>query len=143
MIELVVSIFIPFILMLVFTCLLVRVILQSRLKILRLNNQRDRNRLKKDIKFALTNIFLNILFICLDVPFFIIVILKMDYTILHNFHTITFCMNFYVLFIFNSIFRNEILRMLRLKKSGSLYYLNSRLQQIKISSIELNLRIFL
>ena len=116
-IELVISILIPFIAMLVFSILLVKVILQVRLRILNINNRRDRNRLKKDIKFAVTNISLNIMFICLDLPFFIIVILKMDTIILNNFHALTFCMNFYVLFITNSIFRHEILRMFGLKKT--------------------------
>ena len=115
-IELVISILIPFIAMLIFTSLLVRVIFQTRLKILNVNNRRDRNRLKKDIQFAITNISLNVLFICLDLPFFILFILKMSTDILNIFHSFSFCMNFYILFITNSIFRHEILKMFGLKK---------------------------
>ena len=117
-IELVISILIPFIAMLIFTSLLVRVIFQTRLKILNVNNRRDRNRLKKDIQFAITNISLNVLFICLDLPYFIIRILKMSTDILNNFHSFSFCMSFYILFITNSIFRHEILKMFGLKKTG-------------------------
>ncbi len=117
-IELVISILIPFIAMLIFTSLLVRVIFKTRLKILNVNNRRDRNRLKKDIQFAITNISLNVLFICLDLPYFIIRILKMSTDILNNFHSFSFCMSFYILFITNSIFRHEILKMFGLKKTG-------------------------
>lgn len=62
-------IFLPFILMLLFSILLILAILKSRLKILKLGTRHDRNRLMKDVKFAISSISLNICYIALILPF--------------------------------------------------------------------------
>lgn len=55
--------------MLLFSILLIYAILKSRLKILKLGTRHDRNRLMKDVKFAISTISLNICYIALILPF--------------------------------------------------------------------------
>jgi len=109
----------PFILMLIFSILLICTILKSRLRILRLNNQHDRNRLKKDIQFAISSIFMNVFYLALTLPFGVYPLISGD--LLTNFYVnilmtlayITLCDSFYILFCFNSVFRREVLILFR------------------------------
>jgi hypothetical protein len=111
----------PFVLMLTFTILLIYTILKSRLKILRLNNQRDRNRLKKDVQFVISSVFMNIFHLLLYLPVTVYTFLGTDfltdlyYNIFLSLVYIDLCDHFYVLFCFNSVFRREFLIIFRLK----------------------------
>jgi len=120
LLEMIFSVLIPSLMTLLFSCLLIRSILESRLKILNLNTQKDRRRLKKDIIFAISTLIINILYILFDLPLFIILIskkLKPNYNFslilpyLGVLQTLAFSMNMYILIIFNSIFRREFLNM--------------------------------
>jgi hypothetical protein len=68
MMDLINSTLIPFLLMFIFSILLIYIIFKSRLRILRLNSSSDRRRLRKDIKFAFTSILLNVAFVSLNLP---------------------------------------------------------------------------
>jgi len=111
----------PFILMMVFSILLIQTILKSRLRIIRLTNQHDRNRLKKDIQFSFSSIFLNIFYLILVLPYYVYVFLggdmKADLSV--NVFMSLFYINsfdhFYILFCFNSVFRRKVLVLFRLK----------------------------
>lgn len=101
----------PFSLMIVFATLLIITIFQSRLRILRMSAIQDRNRLNKDIKFAVTSILLNFIFIILNLP---ICIANVFFEVFYSYYDaflsiyyISYCINFYILFFFNSIFRKE------------------------------------
>ena len=120
LLEMIFSVLIPSLMTLLFSCLLIRSILESRLKILNLNTQKDRRRLKKDIIFAISTLIINILYLLFNLPLFIILIsnkLKPNYTFslitpyLGDLQTLAFSMNLYILIIFNSIFRREFLNM--------------------------------
>ena len=101
----------PFALMLIFSLLMIITIFKSRLKILRLTNSHDRNRLKKDIKFAITSIILNFFFIILNLPLCIQNFVQFENFYIEEinlcFYLSNFCINFYVLIFSNSIIRSE------------------------------------
>jgi hypothetical protein len=121
-----------FILMLLFSILLVHTILKSRLRILRFTNQRDRNRLKKDIQFAISSIFMNFFYLLVYLPACIYRILKSDhfvfktdlFNIFHSIAFMHFCDHFYILFCCNTMFRREVLVRFRLK--SRVYKINTR-----------------
>jgi len=111
----------PFILMLIFSFLLVRTILKTRLRILNLNSQHDRNRLKKDMQFAISSIFMNLFYFLLYLPYCVYLILKIDIltdlfrNVFVPLAAINHCDHFYVLFLFNSVFRRQVLVICKLK----------------------------
>ncbi len=112
----------PFIIMLIFSILLIHTIFKSRLRILRLTNQHDRKKLKKDIQFAFSSIFMNLFYFILFLPLCFFLIFKkydvLDKTEIWNvFYSLSFfnlCDHFYILFCFNSIFRQEVIILFRL-----------------------------
>jgi len=119
MMDLINSTLIPFLLMFIFSILLIYIIFKSRLRILRLNSSSDRRRLRKDIKFAFTSILLNVAFVSLNLPVCIanllIDISEFYYKLLLYLFFISFCINFYLLFAFNSVFRKELLILFKIK----------------------------
>ena len=123
MMDLINSTLIPFILMFIFSILLIYTIFKSRLRILRLNSAVDRKKLRKDIKFAFTSILLNVAFVALNLPVCIANLLNdisdFYYKLLLYLFFISFCINFYLLFTFNSIFRKELLIFLKLSNPES------------------------
>jgi len=109
-IDLIYGFAVPFLFMFTFSGLLIFIIFKSRLKILHLSNQHDRNRLKKDIKFAVSSIFINLFFFILNIVTCVYTNekLSVEYDISLWVYYISFCVNFYILFAFNSIFRKKI-----------------------------------
>ena len=115
-IDLICGTSVPFLFMLTFSGLLIIIIFKSRLKVLNLSNQHDRNRLKKDIKFAVSSIFYNLFFFILNI--FNCINRdhsKIEYDISNWVYCVSFCVNFYILFASNSIFRREIFTFFHLK----------------------------
>ncbi len=110
---------VPFSLMLIFSLLMIITIFKSRLRILRLTNVNDKNRLKKDIKFAVTSIILNLFFILFNLPICIENLIQFDNPYISDinfcFFLSNFCNNFYVFILSNSIFRYEVLSLFNLK----------------------------
>lgn len=103
----------PFSLMISFSLILLHTIFQSRSRISRINTVQDRNRLKKNIKFGISSILINLFFVILHLP---ICIANFFFEFFHNYYDLilsiyysSYCINFYILFIFNSIFRKEVL----------------------------------
>jgi hypothetical protein len=103
----------PFSLMISFSLILLHTIFHSSTRISRINTVQDRNRLKKNIKFGISSILLNLFFVILHLP---ICIANFFFEFFHNYYDLilsiyysSYCINFYILFIFNSIFRKEVL----------------------------------
>jgi hypothetical protein len=101
----------PFFFMIIFSIMIIITIFRSRLRILRLGNIHDRNRFKKDIKFAISSILLNIFFVILNLPLCIGNIIDSENEIFNDVNFCVFlsnfCVNFYILIFSNSIFRKE------------------------------------
>ncbi len=125
---------VPFSLMIVFTSITLRTIFGSRKRIFSIqNNQLHKNNSNsssrtKDIKFAITSVVLNIIFLVLNIPFCIFAIVfshvikfidsEIDYffyvfTLFFNY--INFGTAFFINFVVNSIFRKEFLLLFRIK----------------------------
>ena len=109
----------PFSLMIVFATLLIITIFQSRLRILRMSAIQDRNRLNKDIKFAVTSILLNFIFIILNLP---ICVANLFFEVFYSYYDaflsiyyISYCINFYILAVFNSVFKKELFLLFKCK----------------------------
>lgn len=126
-IDLLNSALIPFILMFLCSMYLTVYVLDQRKRIQK-NTQSTmemKNRkLKRDIKFSLTLIFLNFAFIALNLPINIYFIVDSDsyiwYSILDDLYYSCYAVNFFIYFSFNSIFREEFLIMMRLKNYQSI-----------------------
>jgi len=111
----------PFFIMLAFSIALICVIFQKRLRILNMRSKRDKNRLIRDIRFALSSIMLNITFVTLNLPLCLNNIFFPNasdfwYNVFLIIFYATFSINSYILAFFNSIFRNELLSMFKLKE---------------------------
>jgi hypothetical protein len=100
----------PFFFMMLFSGLLVVSIFKARSRI-RLNNSlRESKRLKQDIKFAISLLSMNLLFILLVLPSEINLFLPFDsdkYLIFASLCNLTYAINFYLNLLTNSLFRRE------------------------------------
>lgn len=106
---------VPFVLMILSTILLTHSIFKSRHRISGTGvNESDRKRFRKDLKFTITSIFLNLVYIFLQMPVSITIFFP-NYWIspvyvfsLFLFYA-SYAVNFYTIITFNSIVRNEFL----------------------------------
>ena len=121
------SALIPFILMFLCSMYLTVYVLDQRKRIQKntLSTMQNKNRkLKRDIKFSLTLIFLNFAFIALNLPINVYFIVDSEsyiwYSILDDLYYSCYAVNFFIYFGFNSIFREEFLIMIRFKNYQSI-----------------------
>lgn len=102
----------PSILMVLFTILIILAIFYSRKKVS--SSIQNNNRLKKDIRFAILSIILNIVYILLSLPVSIVVLFP-DYStnqlyILVNYlYFAAYMVNFFLMISINSLFRSEFI----------------------------------
>jgi hypothetical protein len=123
-IQLVNSCILPFLVMLIFTLLLLCTIFKSRIRMLRLSNRVNQLKLKKDIQFAISSILINFIFFLMNFPACVYETLypsdKTDlYTCLMCLFYSSFCIKFYILFFSNSVFRKQSLIALKFKQKYS------------------------
>ena len=110
---------VPFVFMFIASIVLIYSIIKSRLRILNLTLEQDKKKLKKDIKFAVTILVLNISFlifcfpICLANYFYVYLIDDLFYDFFICLFYLEFCTNFYILVLFNSMFRKEFIALLK------------------------------
>ena len=114
----------PFSLMIIFSTLTVIFLIKSRLRSKRVKNNAENLLRPRDIKFSVTSIALNFSFLVLNLPLVTLNILWVysnfddaDFefynSIVSLFFYINFGMVFYINLFFNSIFRDEILSILK------------------------------
>lgn len=101
---------IPFSLMMLFSFLLIYSIFKSRNRVL--STMSENKRLKRDIRFAFSSFFLNVTFILLNAPTFLVYFVPSFYSHIYVLFTyyilnLSYAVNFYILFITNSLFRKE------------------------------------
>jgi len=100
----------PFFLMLLFSILLIVAIFKSRSTIDLNNTARQIRQRRKDIKVSISLLFMNLLFVLLNLPVEINLFLPFDsdtYTIVNYFYYTSYAVNFYILLATNSLFRRE------------------------------------
>jgi hypothetical protein len=105
-IDLVNRLIVPFLLMIIFSILIIITIFKSRRRM----NNRDNKILSKDVRFAITSITLNIFYILFSLPISIIFFLPQYW--LNPFYVFVFIVfflaysiNFYLIFLTNRLFR--------------------------------------
>jgi hypothetical protein len=110
----------PFITMTFFSCLLIYTINKSRKNILKITSIGTKNNVIKNIKFGITSILMDTSFILLNLPI-ILFNFEVEYEInldlkdlFFNLFYLSSAINFYIIFFLNSIFRNELLKMIGL-----------------------------
>ena len=109
----------PFFLMLLFSILLISTILKSRNTMNSNNTARENQHSRKDIKLSISLLFMNLLFLLLNLPVEINQFLPFDsdkYTIVNYIYYISYAVNFYVLLVTNSLFRKEFYSLFYKKK---------------------------
>ena len=123
--DLVKLIILPFSLMIIFSILLILSIFKSRSRININDSIRERKRLFKDIKFSISLISMNLLFILLNLPIEILSFLAKDYLTFGYLYVafgyiyyLASAINFYLIFLTNSLFRKEFLLLLKIKSKN-------------------------
>ena len=131
----------PFLLMIVFSALLVATIFRSRRRVANAvsSTNNDMKRLKRDIKFAISSFSMNLLFIILNLPLSLMNLsigqsLTDVYLTVYLFYFSYGC-NFYCMLLTNSIFRNEFTSLFIRKKKQNKPISN---QQINNNQIIMN-----
>jgi hypothetical protein len=127
---------IPYTLIIIFTILLIYSLFKSRSRVVSNYTNRPNTTFKRDIKFAFTSISLNAIFFLCNLP--ITFTLYYPYPDLFLFflylHLLSFSINFYLLFIFNSLFRKQFLSFF-IKTENSNNNTNIVAKFIRINSI--------
>ncbi len=117
--DLINSTLVPFLIMLISSLILGMFIFKSRLKMLNLSLERDRVNLKRNIRFCSTILFLNFFFFVLNLPVTLGNVLSifitdpMLYQLLIYIFYFSLSINFYILAVFNNIFKNELVALFR------------------------------
>jgi hypothetical protein len=119
----------PFILMMAATIVTIKCLVSSRKNLERVTNRELKSRREKDAKFALNSVVLNILFVILQVPLVLTYIVPIDdsttFLVVNTICFFLFCLNysisFGIYFLSNSIFRNEFMHLIRLRKSNQVF----------------------
>jgi hypothetical protein len=109
----------PFLLMLLFSILLIIFIFKSRSRIRLNSSEREAKRLRQDIKLSISLLFLNLLFLLLNLPIVTDQFLPFEsdkYTIVSYIYYTSYAVNFYILIFTNSLFRKEFYQLFEKKR---------------------------
>lgn len=125
--------FVPFSLMLTSTVLIIRGLYKTRKRIETHDNLEMKSRKAKDIKFAVSSIVLDFLFIVLKTPqilTYITVISDRATLALYGYSTtlifsVNFSKSFFAYLLSNSIFRKELMKIIKSVKSGNISFTKS------------------
>lgn len=109
----------PFILMTTFSIALILVVIQSRRRVLANGSISEKKTFRKDVKFSISSITFNIFFLIGNLPVSLLLFFPdfinylFMYTIVFWLFYLCYAVNFYILFITNSIFRQETIKFSR------------------------------
>ena len=112
----------PFALMFLFSTLLIISIFRSRMRVM--GTREQAKRLARDIRFSIMTLLMNLLFIILSLPLAIVLFIPGYFTsfafvlTFYIFYS-SYGVNFYVMFITNTIFRSEVISLICFKKQHS------------------------
>jgi hypothetical protein len=123
--DLFLSTVIPAFLMLFSTAMIIFSIFNSTNRMAKHGVAKIKRRIRKDIKFSITSIFLNVVFIILNLPLCVIYLdadnfdkNNLNYIVSLYLFYCTYAINFYLFLVVNSSFRNEFLKLIHLKHSN-------------------------
>lgn len=116
---------VPFCLMLLSSLMIIISLFKSRFRLRHAQagpkerKQQTRKRLKRDIQFAITSIYMNLIFIAFNFPICVALFLdnitSLLYLIMVDLYYSSYVVNFFIYLAFNSLYRDEFLTMLRIK----------------------------
>lgn len=118
---------VPFFLMLLSSVLIISSIFRSRFRLKHAQTaqkeqqKQNRKRLKRDVQFAITSIYMNVLFIAFNLPVCVTLfyndnITSLIYLIMVDTYYSSYVINFFIYLAFNSLFREEFLVMIKIRK---------------------------
>jgi hypothetical protein len=119
--DIVNCVLVPFIIMISFASLLIGAIFKVRRRVNSNNNEREKRRLKQDIKFVISLLTMILFFIILQSPIEYATFLPgfpiSDIYILTSYaYFLTYSINFYILILTNNLFRKEFFSLFLKKK---------------------------
>jgi hypothetical protein len=129
-------ILIPFFLMILFSFLLIRSIFKARRRVDINNSDREHKRLRQDIKVSLSLLLMNLIFILLNLPLTIGLLLPTSYynldlyVLLSYIFNISSAINFYLILLTNSLFRQEFYSLFKIIKKNN----NQQIHVIEIQT---------
>jgi len=133
-------IIIPYSLIITFTILLIISIFMSRSRVISNYTNIQNEIFKKDIKFSFNSLSINIIFIFMNLTVLIIFPFSSSFPVLYFFfvylHLFSFSIDFYLLFIFNSLFRTEFLSFFSTSSNSNN---NNNNVSLRIRNFDLNL----
>jgi len=123
------------------TCLLIHCIFKSRHRVLRNYTYAENTTFKKDIKLTFTSIFLNIFYVLLTMPLPIFLLLNSDverdealsevsFFFCFFLFYVSYCVNLFIIFVSNSLFRNQSMNLLTNKHKNNKYTKSVKVQNI-------------
>lgn len=107
----------PFVLMIITSALLINKVVMSGRRVLANNSSNENKRIKRDIKFAISSISLNFVYIILNLPISLALIFVESlqnnlFLFLYYIYFSRSAINFYLLFLTNSLFRTEFKKLI-------------------------------
>ena len=121
LIDLINSLLLPFSIMMFCTLLIIKSIYMTRQKLLQHQSEKDARKLKKDMRFSLIIIFINILFFIFNFPMCMFNFFNNQtdsdvlYSLMNDFFNCQYLINIFIYSCFNLQFRRGLLRLLQLK----------------------------
>jgi hypothetical protein len=111
------STLVPYAIMLVSSIILIVFVIKSRMKVHNSTNSKEKKSLVKEIRFGMTILLLNFFFVILNLPIcvanYVDTLSDFMYDLIAYIFMMSFCINFYILAVFNNIIREELVKMFK------------------------------
>lgn len=123
--DLVNRVILPFVLMIICSCLLTYSIFKSRQKVIVNYASNDNHTFKKDLKLSVTSVLLNLIYVLFCLPISIndfANFSEFNFTLTLYIFYMTYAVNFYIVLMFNSLVRREFLILFRLRSAHEQTY---------------------
>lgn len=120
--DLINRVFLPFLLMTIFSIALIIIIFKSRIRILASGSISEKKTFKKDVKFSISILIFNFIFLLCNLPLSLFLLypdyleFPFLYILLCWLLFVSYTINFYVLIFTNSVFRKEALSIFNFNK---------------------------
>ena len=114
--DLLISTVIPFFIMFFCSIVLICSIWRTRKRVYLNQSPQANRRLKRDMKFSITTVLLDLMFIALNLPISVYILIDGDlglvFSVTDDLYYFSYTVNFFIFFAVNSIFRHELLNSL-------------------------------
>ena len=115
------STLVPYVIMLVSSIILIVFVIKSRIRVQHSANSKEIKSLVKEIRFGMTILLMNFFFVILNLPIYVAnyvdTLSDFMYDLIGFIFMMSFCINFYILAVFNKIIRKEVVRMIKSLKN--------------------------